>query len=177
MSVIWRSRSGRTIAASMVGISLLVLAIALLANPEAGVAEVAATPPPNQEYVGQKKCAACHFPQFRVWKQDGHAKAFEILPAKYREDAECLTCHTTGFGTPTGYKDASMKHLAGVTCESCHGPGSEHAKLAQKFVEEEITPEAEKKVRDSIYKIQPGNVCIKCHEAKRHKAHQDYDKE
>lgn len=177
MSALWRSRNGRTIVATLLGISLVVLAIVSLAKPEAGLAEEASTPPPDQQYVGTKKCTACHFPQFRTWKKDEHSKAFEILPAKYREDADCLKCHTTGFGTPTGYKDASMKHLAGVSCEACHGPGSEHAKLALAFVEEEITPEAEQIVRDSIHRIQPGNICITCHEAKRHKAHAKFDKE
>ncbi len=178
MSALWQGRNGRTIMASLLGLSLAVLAIVLLAKPDSGVAEVAVTPPPNQEYIGTKKCAACHFPQFRIWRTDEHSKAFEILPAKYQEDAACLKCHTTGFGTPTGYKDASTKSLASISCEACHGPGSEHAKIALRTVEEEeITPELEQIVRDSIYKVQPGNICISCHEAKRHKAHLDYDKE
>ncbi len=177
MSALWRSRNGRTIWTTLIGISLVVLAIVSLAKPDAGVAEEASAPPPDQEYVGTKKCAACHFPQFRTWKADQHSKAFETLPAKYREDAECLKCHTTGFGTPTGYKDASTADLAGISCEVCHGPGSEHAELALKFVEEEITPEAEKRVRDSTHRIHPGNICITCHETKAHKAHAEYDKE
>ena len=177
MSAHWRSRNGRAIGTVLIGISLVVLAMVLLAEPEVGVAEEAATPPPDQVYVGTKKCAACHFPQFRVWKTDQHSKAFEVLPAKYREDAVCLKCHTTGFGKPTGFKDVSMTHLAGVSYEACHGPGSEHGKLAQKFVEEDITPEAEKMVRDSIHRIPPGNVCVECHQVKAHKAHPDFDKE
>ncbi len=177
MSAIWRSRSGRTIGATLVGITLVVLAVVTLAKPETGVAEEAASPPADQNFVGTKKCAACHFPQFRTWKKDEHSKAFEILPAKYRENAECLACHTTGFGMPSGYKDASTSDLAGVTCESCHGPGSKHAELALKFVEEDITPEGEAAVRSAIHKLQPGNICIKCHEAKRHQSHMDFDKE
>jgi hypothetical protein len=169
---------------------------------EIGSTEKGVMPPKDQHYVGTNTCAACHYSQYRIWKQDKHALGFEILPKKYREDPKCLICHTTGYGEPTGYKDASTPHLAGTTCESCHGPGSEHAKLAQKLflgVEAEVTLEAEKKIRDSIalflekhtveseeakklarssiFRIQPGNACVKCHTTMAHRAHMDYDKE
>ena len=87
----------------------------------------------DQTYIGTQKCAACHFEQFTAWKQTKHAKAFEILPAKYRNDAECLKCHSTGFGEPTGFKDATSTSLAGTTCEACHGPGSKHAEVTKQF--------------------------------------------
>ncbi len=160
------------------------------------------TPPKDQHYTGKNMCAACHYSKYRVWKHDKHALGFEILPKKYRSDSKCLVCHTTGYGEETGYKDASTPHLAGVTCESCHGPGSKHAKLAQKLllgVESEITLEAEKQIRDSIalflekntvesknarkqardsiHRIPLSNACVKCHTSKAHKAHLEYDKE
>jgi hypothetical protein len=169
---------------------------------EKGATEKEATPPKDQRYVGKNTCAACHYSKFRTWKHEKHALGFEILPQKYRKDPKCLTCHTTGYGEPTGYKDASTPQLAGITCESCHGPGSEHAKLAQELflgVETEVTleteqrirnsielflekhtvesEEAEKQARNSIHRIRSGNVCVHCHTAKAHQAHLSYDKE
>ena len=43
-------------------------------------------------------------------------------------DAECVICHTVGFGFKTGYEnETKTKELRNVQCESCHGPGSGHA--------------------------------------------------
>lgn len=132
----------------------------------------------EKTYVGTTKCAACHFPKYKMWLKDGHAKSFEILPEKYKQDAGCLKCHTTGHGKPSGYKDASTAHLAGTTCEACHGPGSAHVKIALGFLKEEITPEVETRLKDAIMKNQPGNVCTTCHTSKSHgEPHPEYDKE
>jgi len=177
MSAFWKKRSGRAIAVTIGALSIIVVAVVIAGKRSSCVAEEVAAPPTNQKYIGTKKCAACHFPQFRTWRKTKHAKSFEILPAKYHKNSECLKCHSTGHGEPTGYKDASTSQLAGTACEACHGPGSEHAKIALKFVEEDITEEAEKAVRDSIFKIQPKNACVGCHQTKGHKAHPDYDKE
>ena len=132
----------------------------------------------GQTYMGTQKCAACHFEQFTVWKQTKHAKGFEILPAKYRKDAECLKCHSTGFGEPSGFKDASTSSLAGTSCEACHGPGSKHAELTKQYAKKKKLSEEEDKIaRGSIYRTLPANVCITCHADKGHKPHPKYDKE
>ena len=70
------------------------------------------------DFVGTKNCKKCHIKQFKSWKETKMAKAFEILkpgeraeakkkagldPAKdYTKEAECLACHTTGYGKPGG---------------------------------------------------------------------------
>ena len=104
-------------------------------QPPAEPAGPAVTPPADQTYVGTKACTACHFKQFMAWKKTKHATdAFAKLPAKYKTDASCLICHSTGFGTATGFKDeASTPNLAGTTCEACHGPGSKHVEAAKPF--------------------------------------------
>ncbi|MFO0912653.1 MAG: cytochrome c family protein [Pirellulales bacterium] len=116
------------------------------------------------------RCASCHFDQFNQWKKTKHAQAFEILTAKYQTDAKCLQCHTTGFGKPTGFKDkASTPSLVGVSCEDCHGPGSEHEKVAEQFAKvKKLSAEQEKQVRDSIWLMTPRNICVDCHKVQGH---------
>ena len=128
----------------------------------------AADPPKGQTYVGMKKCASCHFKQYTAWKKDSHSKVFDLLPASYKTNAKCLKCHTTGFGTPTGFKDIKKTpNLASITCESCHGPGSEHAKISERFGKKKLTAADELVVRDSIWLITPNNVCVECHTIQR----------
>lgn len=129
-----------------------------------------ADPPADQEYTGVKRCASCHFEQFMAWRTTQHSKAFELLPPQYQKDEKCLKCHTTGYGEPSGFKDfATTPALAGVTCESCHGPGSKHEEICQPFAKiKELTPEQEAKLRGSIWLMLPQNVCVECHKTKGH---------
>lgn len=137
-------------------------------------------PPANQTFIGVTKCASCHFDKFSDWRksQEKHAKAFEILPAASQADPACLKCHTTGFGQPGGYAAATDRSLAGITCESCHGPGSAHAEIAKPYAQKKkpLPPEEDKIARDSIYKMLPENVCVTCHSARAHKKHPEYPK-
>jgi DnaJ-class molecular chaperone len=126
------------------------------------------------------QCAACHFKEFATWKKTKHAtESFAKLPAKYKTDASCLACHSTGFGTPTGYKDDTTANLAGTTCEACHGPGSKHQEIAKKYANVKLAAGSaeDKEVRGSIFKVQPNNVCARCHTSEGHKPHPAYDKE
>jgi hypothetical protein len=125
-------------------------------------------PPEGQEYIGVKKCAACHFDQFLKWRPTKHAKSFELLPAQYQADTKCLKCHTTGFAEATGFKTAADVDLKGTSCEACHGPGSKHAEVAKPFANQKPTPEQEKLARDSIWKMLPKNVCVSCHVVQAH---------
>lgn len=135
------------------------------------------SPPEGQTYMGTKQCSACHFDQFMTFRSTRHAKSFEILPAKYKEDAICLACHTTGHGEPTGYKDASSTGLAGTSCEACHGPGSKHGEIAKEYANKKLSPEQSLYIRSTIHKMLPDNACFKCHKTKGHIPHPEYDKE
>jgi len=126
-------------------------------------------PPAVQQYIGTKQCAACHFDQFMKWKVTKHATSFDLLPAQYQTDAKCLACHTTGFGRASGFTTvAASPDLKRTTCEACHGPGSKHAEVAKQFANQKLTPEQEKTVRDSIWKMNPHNVCVSCHVVQGH---------
>ncbi len=100
-------------------------------------------------YVGAKKCKACHMKQYKAWKKTKMSTSFENLkpgvkadekkkagldPDKdYTTDADCLKCHTTGYGKPGGFKSvAETPKLANVQCEACHGPGSKYRKIMKK---------------------------------------------
>ncbi len=118
------------------------------------------------EYVGTDGCKMCHRSskkgaQYKKWEAGPHANAFETLKseesAKIAEEmgieapayeaAECLVCHTTGFGaggyevknaefweekTDRGRPTKAVKRMTGlqsVGCEACHGPGSEYKSM------------------------------------------------
>lgn len=95
----------------------------------------------SASYLGANKCKPCHLKQYTSWQKTRMAQAFELLkpgvratekrlakldPAKdYTGDPTCLSCHVTGYLQPGGFKSmAATPGLAGVQCESCHGPGS-----------------------------------------------------
>jgi hypothetical protein len=129
----------RIIAATAAG--LLVYATTVLAGAETK------EKPPVPEYKGPTACKMCHGGKgiaagaYDSWEQSRMAKALESLkpgvfaeekkkvgldPAKdYTTDPNCLGCHTTGYGKPTGFVSVEKTpNLAGVTCEACHGPAS-----------------------------------------------------
>jgi len=85
--------------------------------------------PTAAAYVGSAACQSCHADEHASWQSQPHAKALDTLAAKGKAaDADCLRCHTTGFDKPGGFQagGGAQPALAGVGCESCHGPGGEH---------------------------------------------------
>ncbi len=67
--------------------------------------------------VGPEACKACHPSAYEAWLSTPHARARESLPEKSRNEPRCLSCHAP---------DAE-DGLAGVSCETCHGPGRLYA--------------------------------------------------
>ena len=90
---------------------------------------------PNPAYDGAVSCANCHGNDgvanvwaYDTWKNTGHAKAFDNLPAFAQTNASCVVCHSVGFGYTNGYTINGNPLLRGVQCENCHGPGGAHAR-------------------------------------------------
>jgi YVTN family beta-propeller protein len=98
------------------------------------------------KFVGVMVCAECHQQaklgyQFSQWRQSSHAQAYAALatPRAYeiarraglkgdpQQSADCLACHTTGYGYDRASFRDSIRLLDGVQCEACHGPGSEYS--------------------------------------------------
>lgn len=99
------------------------------------------------QYVGTENCQMCHSDNFNSWSKKGHPRAYDLLvSAKQEKNEKCLPCHVTGYGVG-GFVDAEKTPgLKGVTCEACHGPGSEHNGDKAKIV-----------------RVAPATVCTKCH--------------
>lgn len=134
-------------------------------------------------YDGRKKCSNCHKSQYESWRETGHAKAMDSLAAgektaakvkagldpekDYTEDKNCVGCHVTGFGAEGGYDiDDPDKYLVGVTCESCHGPGSDyrliHRKAGERFERKaETTPRLE--LAEAGEDFEFAERCMSCH--------------
>jgi len=132
----------------------------------------------NNKYTGLTKCAACHFREYRDWQSTPHGNAFKILPKKYKNSAECLDCHVTKI-SETAISDIAMSsHVLGVSCESCHGPGGDHANYALSFVGQDrlFTEDELKLLRSKIQRLAL-DQCIKCHTSKSHKPHPKFDRE
>lgn len=63
--------------------------------------------------VGPETCKACHPAAYAKWRAGPHARARDSLPERSRNDKRCLSCHAPDLADG----------IAGVSCETCHGPG------------------------------------------------------
>lgn len=95
----------------------------------------------NFKYIGASKCKMCHVKpatgeQYNIWLKGPHANAMKTLAgdaakkiatekgiADPTTDAACTKCHSTVASIdPKLNATATMDE--GVSCETCHGPGS-----------------------------------------------------
>jgi hypothetical protein len=81
-------------------------------------------------FVGTDKCLSCHPSAGEKWTTSAHRYAFKALVDNRADaDPKCISCHTVGFGSPSGYRrEFGAGQLVNVGCESCHGPGSLHVR-------------------------------------------------
>lgn len=136
-------------------------------------------------YVGVDKCKTCHQQerygnQYGIWKEGPHAKALESLSSekslKYAKengiedptkDPKCLNCHATYATVDKDLIDpkGSLSMEEGVSCESCHGPGSAYRKPSiMKKSAYDADFEAAHKAAMAVGLIEPTEqVCLTCH--------------
>ena len=137
-------------------------------------------------YVGAKKCKMCHnkkegLNQYHVWEESKHPHAFEALKsesalktAKERkldlpptESEQCLKCHAPLF------EKAAELNAEGVTCEYCHGAGSDYKKLS-------IMKDKEGAAKNGLIVYQSENdiqkMCLICHGQEGFDFHPYWDK-
>jgi hypothetical protein len=93
------------------------------------------------KYIGADKCKMCHNKaasgdQYGKWLKDPHSKAIATLSSQASLDyakkngiadpakeAKCLKCHSTYEKAGSSLRGGILA-TEGVSCESCHGPGS-----------------------------------------------------
>jgi len=124
----------------------------------------------QNKYIGAAKCKMCHNSkgkQYDIWSASKHAKALENLKgdaalkigkakgiASPSTDAKCLKCHSTAASIDASLNGGITKE-EGVSCEGCHGPGSNYK-----------APIVMKNKEDAIKKgliIPNEKLCVKCH--------------
>ena len=108
---------------------------------------------PQNGYVSAMACQGCHQQEYLQWSATRHAFAFETLLKKERYfDSGCVSCHTTGFGYPTGFQIGDQNSaFKGVQCETCHGPGKQHVGNPKK---------------SNIRRSANTSLCLQCHDTK-----------
>ncbi len=143
------------------------LIIALLAVFAGGLAQAQ-----DFKYIGAPKCKMCHMKpekgeQYNKWFAGPHANAMKSLATEEAKaiaakkgiadpatDASCIKCHST-----VGHIDASLKAgiliTEGVSCESCHGPGSMYKSAA-------IMKSREMSMQKGLI-LPTKEVCVTCH--------------
>jgi len=115
----------------------------------AAAGTIAPVPEGGSGYAGIDVCADCHPDAMKVWYRSRHALAWETLEADAKTfDAECVSCHVTGWQKPGGSILGKVKGLEDVQCEVCHGPGALHAELGD---------------GSNIVRDPPESVCAECH--------------
>ena len=138
-------------------------------------------------YVGVAKCKACHGKkigdQYGIWEKSLHANALKSLSSeealKYAKEhniadpakaPECLNCHSTMSMADKKLIDPKGKLTMeeGVSCESCHGPGSEYKspKIMKSKAYDEDYAAAHKAAMDAGLVVPTEKTCITCHNDK-----------
>jgi DNA-directed RNA polymerase subunit M/transcription elongation factor TFIIS len=123
-------------------------------------------------YVGALKCKMCHNSeksgfQYKIWSESLHAKALSSLSSpkslEYAKannitdpskDAKCLKCHSTA-GSVNADKIETLTVAEGVSCESCHGPGSAYKSM-------NIMKNHDMALKNGLI-VPTKEVCEKCH--------------
>lgn len=116
-------------------------------------------------FVGAESCKTCHPKTFAKWASTKHAHAFESIVSDpkgkrsdHQFDAECISCHTTGFEYNSGWVSAEKTaYLKGNQCENCHGPASKH-------VAEPTNLDFRKAIARNAADADKNGLCMRCHD-------------
>jgi nitrate/TMAO reductase-like tetraheme cytochrome c subunit len=126
----------------------------------------------NFRYVGAETCKTCHNKpaqgaQYDHWANDPHSQALITLSgekateyakqngiADASKEEKCLKCHSTFHAVAANQRNG-IKADEGVSCEGCHGPGSNYRGPA-------IMKNRTLAVRQGLI-LQTEELCVKCH--------------
>ncbi len=124
------------------------------------------------KYIGVNGCKMCHNKaekgaQFAQWQKTGHAQAYSKLDDAGKKNPDCLKCHSTA-GSVDKSLLATIKVDEGVSCESCHGPGSMYKTAA-------IMKNKEQALAKGM--VEPTEAtCKACHLGKKPDGHKEASK-
>jgi hypothetical protein len=140
----------------------------LLATIPAGKLAAAIDP---AKVLGPEACGNCHKSEFSAWQQTHHFKTFEDLHRRpsamaisekmgvkrIKSEGACVACHYTSQGAT----EATLKPIAGVSCELCHGAGKDWVKLHNVKANLAKAEELGFISPDNVYKL--AENCFQCH--------------
>jgi len=164
----------KRIVASFIIVSFLLMTVTIVLAQETKTTDA----PKTFKYIGVSKCKMCHKGEkkgniFEIWTKSKHATAYTTLAtdtAKVvakkagiegdpQQAAKCLVCHVTAHGVSAEQKEATLTLEEGVSCEACHGPGSEYKSI--KIMKDIYTGVAK---GADVGLIEPNEkVCVTCH--------------
>lgn len=113
------------------------------------------------EYIGAAKCKVCHNSptkgeQYKKWAESKHALAMKSLKGDDAKNPKCLKCHSTAAGVNQKLID-TITVEEGVSCETCHGPGSAYKTMA--------IMKDKAKAKENGLIIPDEKLCKTCHNA------------
>lgn len=135
------------------------------------------------KYIGADKCKLCHNKaatgdQYGKWLKDPHSKAMASLSSQASLDyakkngiadptkeAKCLKCHSTYEQAGAALRGGILA-TEGVSCESCHGPGSMYKSPA-------IMKNQAQALKTGLI-LPTKELCVKCHN-KENPFHKEFD--
>jgi tetratricopeptide (TPR) repeat protein len=114
-------------------------------------------PKTSDVYLPPETCAGCHQEQYDFWLATRHSRAVASIAATMQEtDAECIRCHSVGWGLPGGFEEpGGTEFFENVQCAACHGPGAQHLTGGASFVDP-------LRIAGGAYAAQ---ACAGCHDA------------
>lgn len=131
---------------------------------------------PRGQFAGAASCADCHPTAHGIWSRTPHAHATDSLVKKSvpprQFDPECLSCHVTGWKPQeyipyeTGFVSLeTTPHLAGNSCENCHGPAAAHV-AAERARGKELNLAARNQMRAELQltRATAKQLCEQCHD-------------
>lgn len=129
---------------------------------------------PSPKFDGPDNCAECHRPMHATWMHTAHYQTFfsahrmrsgrriaeRLGIERIKQSKDCASCHYTV--QPEAQRVAQP--IAGISCESCHGPAGKWNTIHADTTD----PDAMKKA-EALGLIRPGNIagmvdrCYACH--------------
>lgn len=83
----------------------------------------------SDDFAASKNCRSCHGKIYNQFQTTKHATAYNsLIHEGHQADPDCVGCHVVGLNSTKGFVYEKTPALAHVGCESCHGPGREHAR-------------------------------------------------